>query len=132
MVECVSGCCRCCWDTQMILTREDLERISREGYEVEEFAVIDSKGLYRLRNVNGHCIFLNPDSCRCRIYHARPVGCRIYPVVYLEGEGPTVDGECPASHTVTPEEFEEKSKTLTRILEELGILKCGGPERKSL
>ncbi len=86
------GCTRCCIGTQMELTREDIERLEKLGYRREEFAVCED-GVCRLRNVDGRCYFLGEDGCR--VYEYRPLGCRIYPAVCVEGEGIAIDSYCP-------------------------------------
>ncbi len=93
------GCSRCCLGTQMELSKSDIERITRLGYKLEDFAVRGADGRYRLKNVNGRCVFLGEDG-RCKIYEHRPLGCRLYPVVCVEGEGLGVDSECPLSRMV--------------------------------
>ncbi len=119
MVKCIPGCCRCCWNTEMMLLEEDIERIKSLGYRFEDFAYIDDQGFIRLKNVNGHCVFLDPETCRCRIYEFRPIGCKLYPIIYVEGIGPTIDSECPAKDTVTIDEFLEKSRILLKVIEKL-------------
>ncbi|WP_069806786.1 YkgJ family cysteine cluster protein [Vulcanisaeta thermophila] len=92
-------CGRCCFNTEMELLPEDVERLVRLGYPIEYFATVVN-GVVRLRNVNGHCVFLNENTMECTVYENRPIGCRIYPVVYDDVEGPYIDRECPAWDTV--------------------------------
>jgi hypothetical protein len=40
----------------MELSSEDIERLEKKDYRLEEFAIID-KGEARLRNVDGYCYF---------------------------------------------------------------------------
>ena len=89
----LAGCEKCCYNTHMTLTPRDVERLEALGYKLEEFAVCE-EGVCRLRNVDGHCYFLEPGR-GCRVYRARPLGCRLYPVVCVEGEGLAVDAVCP-------------------------------------
>ncbi len=70
-----------------------MQRLEALGYRREEFAVYED-GEWRLRNINGHCYFLEPGR-GCRIYPYRPVGCRLYPAVCIEGHGVAVDAYCP-------------------------------------
>jgi len=81
-VPCVNHTCvLCCLETQMLLSPADLLRIERLGYERADFALKAADGWY-LKNVAGHCVFLEKDGCR--IYSNRPEGCRLYPLLYDE------------------------------------------------
>ena len=97
-------CGICCTPTEMELLPEDIERIESLGYRFEEFAEVRQDGTVRLRNVDGHCVFYDPATRSCRIYEHRPIGCRLYPVVYVDGEV-TVDKLCPTSDTVRRSEL---------------------------
>lgn len=101
----------------MVLLEEDVERIERLGYPPSSFSYVDLEGYLRLRNVRGRCVFLDPSTGRCRVYEHRPVGCRLYPVVYVEGGGVAVDLECPARRTVTREELRETARILLEVVE---------------
>ncbi len=111
-------CGRCCHETEMPLTEEDVRRISDLGYDPKEFAVkVD--GVYRLRNVNGKCYFLDEQN-RCRIYEHRPIGCRIYPVVLDVERGKAVlDDECPMGWTVSEEDFKRAEAVLRELVKRL-------------
>jgi len=76
----------------MILFRDDIERIKSLGFKVEDFTEFRDH-FYRLKNVNGRCVFLSNDN-RCRIYPFRPIWCRVYPLTYSFDEGPIFDPEC--------------------------------------
>ena len=103
LVDCrVNGrfCAQCCYGTEMVLTLEDIERITAAGYRLEEFAEYRG-GFVRLRNVDGHCVFLDPATGRCRIYPVRPLGCRLYPLVYDPVRDEVlVDDLCPRADEV--------------------------------
>ncbi len=101
--ECLK-CGLCCMGTEMILLPSDISVIKSLGYSVNEFAIYWG-GYWRLRNVDGHCYFYDPVSGTCKIYEYRPLGCRIYPVIYVEGVGPAVDRDCPLADTITPDEW---------------------------
>jgi len=79
----------------MELSSEDIKRLEEAGYRLEEFAVIDDDRVTRLRNVDGWCYFYSLADKKCRIYRKRPLGCLLYPVVYLVNEGAMVDELCP-------------------------------------
>jgi Fe-S-cluster containining protein len=98
-------CGLCCIDTKMELLPEDIERIETLGYRLEDFAVFDEEsGVWRLRNVNGHCVFFNEETKLCKIYENRPIGCRLYPLNYDDELGVVVDKYCPQWGTVPPSE----------------------------
>ena len=104
----------------MILLKSDIERIERLGYNRNLFA--EKRGSFiRLKNVDGHCIFLDPKSGSCRIYSHRPLGCRIYPLIYDEERGILLDPECPlASYwSLHCEELERGIRELERFLRAL-------------
>ena len=102
-------CGKCCENTEMPLTRDDVERILSLGYKLEDFAEFRG-GFLRLRNVNGRCVFNDPETKLCRIYESRPEGCRLYPLIYVEGVGVAIDAEvCPAAYSA-PREFVEWGK----------------------
>jgi len=103
----------------MMLLEEDVKRIMKLGYKFNDFAYIDEEGFIRLKNRDGHCVFLDVESCKCRIYEFRPIGCRLYPIVYVEGVGVVIDSECPASNTITIEEVLVKAKILLQVISRL-------------
>mgnify|MGYP003884730673 CR=1 FL=1 len=77
----------------MPLTEGDIKLITSLGYKTEDFAIKDGKE-WKLKNVNGKCVFLNKNGCK--IYDFRPQGCRLYPLVYDETTGkPVLDELCP-------------------------------------
>ncbi len=102
-VECrIKGryCGKCCYNTEMILTVEDLYRIIDLGYSLREFAV-ESKGFIRLRNIDGHCVFLDPKTNKCMIYEYRPIGCRLYPLIYdPDRRRVLIDRFCPKAYSI--------------------------------
>jgi len=108
----------------MILLKSDIAKITKLGYELNYFAVRRG-GFYFLRNIKGHCIFLDPLTKRCKIYSYRPLGCRLYPVVYYVDSGEVgVDPECPLALEVTRDELFLAKRIMRRvILKELGFSK---------
>jgi len=106
--RCLS-CHRCCVETEMILLREDIDRILSLGYSRSYF--VAKKGPFHvLRNVGGRCVFLRGDG-RCSIYPYRPLGCRAYPLVFDEGRGPLIDDLCPLAR-----EFERRCSDVVHAL----------------
>lgn len=61
----------------MTLSQADIIMIERLGHR-DFFTQVD--GFLQLKNVDGSCIFLR--SGRCRIYSSRPLGCRLYPIIW--------------------------------------------------
>jgi Fe-S-cluster containining protein len=108
----------CCEETIMELSSEDIERLEEKGFRLEEFAVIDD-GVTRLRNVDGYCYFYSRADKKCRIYKDRPLGCYLYPVVYLANEGAMIDELCPMGQTISEQELRTKGKILDKLLKKI-------------
>jgi len=113
-----SNCGKCCEKTEMELSSKDIKRLEKTGYRAEEFAVIED-GVTRLRNVDGWCYFYSPADKKCRIYGKRPLGCYLYPVVYMADEGAVVDELCPMGETISEQELRTKGKILDRLLKKI-------------
>jgi Fe-S-cluster containining protein len=87
------GCSLCCWETEMPLTKLDINRIMKLGYKISDFAVKSDIG-WRLKNVDGRCFFL--EGGKCKIYRFRPCGCRFYPLIYCWDKHKIIlDDLCP-------------------------------------
>jgi Fe-S-cluster containining protein len=99
----------------MELSSNDIKRLQRAGYHQEEFTSVDDCGI-RLRNVDGWCYFYSLAEKKCRIYRKRPLGCYLYPVVYLVDEGPLVDELCLMRQTISKQELKTKGKALIKLL----------------
>jgi Fe-S-cluster containining protein len=105
-------CVKCCLETRMPLSRFDIDRILELGHRREDFAVKAGKE-WRLRNRFGRCVFLSEDECT--IYSHRPVGCRLYPLVYDGDAGRAVMHRlCPYRH-----EFEVRKDDVTILMKQL-------------
>jgi len=113
-----SNCGKCCKDTEMELSSDDIKRLEEMGYSLEEFAVIDN-GVTRLRNVDGWCYFYRLADKKCRVYRKRPLGCYLYPVVHLINAGAIVDELCPMGQTITEQELSTKGKILNKLLKKI-------------
>ena len=113
-----SYCGKCCEKTIMELSSEDIQRLKETGYRLEEFAVLDG-GVTMLRNVDGWCYFYNRAKKKCRIYRKRPLGCRLYPVVYLVNEGAIIDELCPMGYTISEKELRMKGKILDKLVKKI-------------
>ena len=112
-----SHCGICCKKTEMLLSKEDIGLLEKTGCDQDKFAHFTERGYARLRNRRGYCIFYDSQKHRCKVYKHRPLGCRIYPVIYCEEEGVIVDDLCPESNTVSAAEVESKTAKLTRLLQ---------------
>lgn len=87
------GCAKCCLKTKMLLTSSDVERIEKLGFNQAHFVVEGKGGWLRLKNREGKCVFLKEN--KCSIYPWRPMGCRLYPLIYDEERGILLDPLCP-------------------------------------
>ena len=103
----------------MPLTEEDIERIESLGYRREDFVVVGDDGIPRLRNVDGHCVFLDVKTGRCKIYPYRPLGCRLYPLVYVPGVGVTVDPECPLANKIPRNVIEKYARYIVELVKRI-------------
>ena len=113
-----SNCGICCEGTMMELSSKDIERLQEKGYRLKEFAVIND-GVTRLRNLDEICYFYSRADKKCKIYEDRPMGCYIYPVIYLANEGVIVDELCPMGYTISEEELRTKGKILEKLLKKI-------------
>ncbi len=102
----------------MELSSKDIKRLEETGYRREEFAVVDD-GVIRLRNVGGWCYFYSLADKKCRVYGKRPLGCYLYPVVYMADEGAVVDELCPMGQTISERELRTKGKILDKLLKKM-------------
>lgn len=110
----------CCQETEMTLTRADAKRINALGYSTSDYAHRVDGGFCELRNVDGHCYFYDQSSKECKIYEARPEGCRWYPVVYHYKKRKCIgDGDCPASPTLTRTNIRKVCHKVRTLVEEL-------------
>jgi Fe-S-cluster containining protein len=122
------NCGECCLQTEMILSRSDIENIEKNSPKIllkEDFVFLNKDGFFQLKNVKDHCIFLDITSKQCNIYEYRPQGCRFYPLIYNFPEKNCVfDKDCPRSHLFYQKNTELKNscENLMRFLkQELGL-----------
>lgn len=111
-----SHCGKCCEETEMWLSKADIERLERAGHRREDFVRYDEQGFAQLRNRDGYCVFYDFSLRRCGAYSDRPLGCRVYPVVYSEDEGIMVHDLCPMKETLSSREMKQKSRQLLKLL----------------
>ncbi|MHA1960003.1 MAG: YkgJ family cysteine cluster protein [Candidatus Thorarchaeota archaeon] len=111
---------QCCTETEMTLTRKDVDRIEAEGYSREQFLRRTQEGFCELRNIDGFCYFYESDSQKCRVYEARPDGCRFYPIVYnIRKRKCVTDVDCPSRSTVSRDETRKVCHKVRRLVETL-------------
>ena len=110
-------CGACCIETEMLLSTEDIERLERKGCSKEFFVRFDRAGYAILRNLQGHCVFYDAGKKRCKVRAHRPLGCRIYPVIYDEAKGIVVDSICPSHSSVTEKQKAKRGKKVLKLLE---------------
>ena len=122
-----SNCGLCCEETEMELSSNDVKKLKEAGYRRGEFAVLNND-VVRLRNVDGRCYFYSLAENNCRVYENRPLGCSLYPVVYLPDEGAIVDELCPMWHTVSEKELRVKGRTLVNLLRRMDAERARHPK----
>ncbi len=79
--ECGAKCCT----GGRVVTAKGIERISKAtGKKPEEFAVLrPERGLFRLKERDGRCIFLNEElECELHSLGVKPISCRMYPFLF--------------------------------------------------
>ena len=109
-------CGVCCKETEMLLSEKDIERLERKGYARESFVQFDLEGYATLRNWRGHCVFYDPQKKRCIVRAYRPLGCRLYPVIYDEDNGIMVDSICPSRCSVDEKQKAKRGKKVLKLL----------------
>ncbi len=99
----------------MELLPVDIERIVKLGIDIRKFVRIDDEYV-RLRCAGKYCVFYDPEKKMCKIYEHRPIGCRLYPLQYSEGEI-YVDPDCPAHDTIPRSEIERLAPYVKAFVE---------------
>jgi len=124
-VDCKIGsryCGKCCYNTEMILFKEDIERITKLGYP-RDFFTMRQGNINVLRNINGHCVFLDPETNRCKIYRHRPIGCRLYPLVYdIDRDIVIIDAECPKTKELSEKHIKIYEPLIRYLLKREGLI----------
>jgi Fe-S-cluster containining protein len=105
--------------TEMELSEDDIGRLERMGYSRKEVSTIGEDGIPRLRNVGRWCYFYDSVKKLCRIYESRPLGCRLYPIVYSIYGWVTVDQLCPMNLTISQDELIAKESDLIELLKKI-------------
>lgn len=109
-------CGICCTETEMLLSKKDIKRLEKKDYTRNFFVHFDNEGYARLRNRHGYCVFYDPEKKDCKVRSHRPLGCRIYPVIYHETKGITIDNICPNHKKVAEKEKAKKGKRVLQLL----------------
>ena len=111
-----AGCHECCLETEMPLSRRDVERLEALGHDRQGFSEVED-GFTFLANVDGRCFFLDAEGS-CSVYEDRPEGCRLYPLVMNEDMAEfRLDDLCPHRDRVEWREAHEAA-----LMELLGRL----------
>jgi Fe-S-cluster containining protein len=112
-------CGKCCLETEMILSQEDVTRIMRSfkgEMKQDDFCFVGRDGWLQLRNQDHHCYFYDLISKKCHIYDIRPQGCRFYPLIYdIDNHKCTLDDDCPKSSLLYPDKKKRKKTCLDII-----------------
>lgn len=116
-----SHCGVCCEKTEMLLSRADIRLLEKAGHEKQKFVRFNGQGFAQLRNRRGHCVFYQIEKCRCEVYRYRPLGCRIYPVIYSEEDGVIADDLCPQAGRVSEKEIDSKRVKLRELLRRIDL-----------
>jgi Fe-S-cluster containining protein len=128
-----SHCGVCCEKTEMMLSSADVERLEKMSHNRQEFMRCDGRGFVRLRNRHKVCVFYDVERHRCKVYRHRPLGCRIYPVIYSEQDGIVLDDLCPMRSTVSKVELRRKGKKVMELLQRIDTeAACDGNRVKKL
>ncbi len=107
MNEKCNDCGECCIETEMPLSKKDINNILAnlgQTIKIKDFTIKNEEGYYQLKNKGKYCFFLDINSKTCTIYKFRPQGCRFYPLIYdLEKKECTLDELCPRKKLFTLE-----------------------------
>ncbi len=95
-------CGKCCIETEMIVSEDDISLIIRKCQNYlpnQAFYFKNEDNLFQLKNIEGNCIFFEKNSKICNIYEYRPQGCRFYPLIFdFEKQKCIYDKYCPRTH----------------------------------
>ena len=115
-------CGNCCRETEMILSKKDIENIinsPQNNLKEVDFVEKSIEGFFQLRNVNGCCFFFDNTTNLCKIYEVRPQGCRFYPLIYDSDKNSCVfDQDCPSPELFYPSQNSVR-KTCAKIIKYL-------------
>ena len=116
------NCGECCLKTEMILSKNDIDKIMKASPKdliKKDFVFKNKDGFFQLKNIRDHCIFFDPLSKQCKIYEHRPQGCRFYPLIFdFQEKNCILDNDCPRPYLFYQDktELKETCKDLSRFL----------------
>ncbi len=116
-------CYKCCLETEMILTKEDVARIEKNtNFNREDFLLPTEQtdGFMQLKNVESpigrKCFFLS-DKGKCTIYESAPSGCKLYPLILnLETDEVMIDIDCRERAWFNDQTYMHEQVVSVRIL----------------
>ena len=123
------NCGKCCLDTEMILSRQDIESIKNsysDNLRKQDFVFKNEDERFQLNNIDGHCVFLDYSTKKCKIYEFRPQGCKFYPLIYdIDKKKCLLDDDCPRKDQFynTKQGLKITCSNLKRFLEQQFTLK---------
>ncbi len=123
MTEKCKDCGKCCLNTEMMLSKKEIILLLKnypQDLQEEDF-VLKNNEYFQLKNVNGHCVFFDISTKKCKIYSNRPQGCRFYPLTYDKDKKTCVfDEDCPRTHLFyqSHDEFEKTCEQIQKFLRE--------------
>ena len=123
-----SNCGACCTETEMLLSKKDITRLEKKGFNKNYFVKYDKQGYAQLKNREGYCVFYDRKKRECSVYVDRPSGCRVYPVIFDEEKGIILDDICQSRNTITEKEKNLKGKRVIKLLERID---CESVNRRS-
>jgi Fe-S-cluster containining protein len=127
-----SHCGVCCTETEMLLSKRDVERLEKKGFSQDHFIKFDKKGYLTLKNREGYCVFYDLKNRQCSVYLDRPAGCRVYPVILDEETGIILDCICQSRESISPLEKNVKGERVIRLLEKIDAEALDRRSKKSL
>ena len=113
------NCGKCCLETEMILSQQNIKIIisNLPNIKKQDFTFKNINEQYQLRNIEGHCFFFDVSNRECKIYKFRPQGCRFYPLIYdFNKKDCRLDDDCPRNNL-----FYNDNKTLRNSCQNLKI-----------
>jgi Fe-S-cluster containining protein len=105
----------------MPLSEKDMRLLEKKSCKRKSFVRYDKNGFAMLQNRKGRCVFYDVERRRCNAYSSRPLGCRLYPVVYSEKNVAIVDKLCPMSRTVSRAELRKKGEKVGELLRRIEL-----------
>ena len=115
-------CGKCCLETEMILSRIDIDIITKNvtnDLKKQNFTIENEYGQMQLRNIDGHCVFFDDQSKLCKIYERRPTGCKFYPLIFdFQEKTCILDSDCPRTQLFYQDKvkFNKSCKNLKKFL----------------